>query len=819
MTEAVAFSNSGTNTTTFAPSTGSIVATGEGEYGWCFGAVSYEAEGIPMNLSLWPATYVARMDLRGLDFSSTKVVWATNGQLFGGYALCVEGNSTDGYVVKVIAHSQGGFRDVYMTHAVPTEKATGLHTYLVTAAEHVMRLYVDGENVAEKSGITLRDAGHQNTKFAFGRLSNVGENVDRIPTGLVLDDFKVYDKVFDIPDIHYAFEGYANDTGTAGVPINGEAPGADDYRYLREGEKMNQGFTTVDGRVHPHSGANDNVFGDGNAVSLLASLRSVATPNSVLFTVGAKNANPQAALGLFSGGENEVFVGEITGGTLTRLLTATVEGATTMLHHYAMTYDKSAHTAALYVDGVKIDKGASDAEPTVEPGASFQLGSIYGGLTGGAVRTSGIIFEDFAAYREILAADVIAARAAEFPPYEVVDIPTLTGAGEVAWTTVENWSGRVVPTAGEAVVKATGDMTLTFDTAVELSKISFMAENAATITLKLGAETSPSSDLFTVCAPAALRVVWDGATLPFARLAGDGLATLGIGANAECILGDNRDYTGNLTLVRGTFKYKPGLLMCLGANTNNRSTTAHEGATIDFNGMDNFSAPIVFNGGTVANTGNDLDPTHVQLVDMTFSADGAIKAERQMYSIAQGYAAFDFNLAGHTLTKTGAGDYCPIRANYSGSGTVKVAEGAFEVRGGTIAAEATLVFDVDAAATLKFTSHEDRALIVDGRLILMGSGSVSGAALPTTFTLRPNGTDALTFVDVLVTDGAEKTITLDDSVLESLGVRRAPLLKVAEGVALPAKSIFGHSGKWQVMATEDGQGYEVHRRGFSITVR
>ncbi|MGN0855121.1 MAG: LamG-like jellyroll fold domain-containing protein [Kiritimatiellia bacterium] len=426
LSEAVTFANSGTSTVTFSPSTGSIVATeGEDNYGWQFGDASYSPAIAKSGSSMSPASYLTKMNFNGASFSTWKVVWGTNGKAYGGYALCVNGNATDGYQVKVCRHDNGALRVTLAEYTVPVEKASGLHTYITTCNGSIMRLYLDGALVDE--GWDGGSIPTQNNVFGFGQPGNAGANTF-VPTGLILDDFRIYDSVLSAqtigaafgltvesePAVHFAFEGNMNNIGTESASFGGESPSA--YLNLRYGDAANQGFATVSGSAHPWSSG--NLFGSGDVVTIAASIMSVPTAKSTLFAVGP--GNTPAVLGLFSGGENEVFVGEIASSgtdTLRRLVTATVEGATTSLHHYTITYDKSSKALALYVDGTLVADDSA-ATPTVAPAAGWQLGSIHGNAyVGGAARTSGVVFEDFAVYQEILSAERISALAAKFPPW------------------------------------------------------------------------------------------------------------------------------------------------------------------------------------------------------------------------------------------------------------------------------------------------------------------------------------------------------------------------------------------------------------------
>lgn len=167
-------------------SSGEFVQVSGANYAWKMGSSVIELGG-PNSGNVRPATYLARINFDGQTYANA-VIWGTNGRAYNGIALVVNGNSTDGYTVKVYRHSGGNIGTEKISYTVPAEKQTGYHTYVVTVANATPStfLYVDGVSVGSS------DENWSMTQNGMTNLGQGGNGYSKAATGLIYDDFRFY---------------------------------------------------------------------------------------------------------------------------------------------------------------------------------------------------------------------------------------------------------------------------------------------------------------------------------------------------------------------------------------------------------------------------------------------------------------------------------------------------------------------------------------------------------------------------------------------------------------------------------------------------
>lgn len=167
-------------------------------------------------------------------------------------------------------------------------------------------------------------------------------------------------------------------------------------------------------------------------------------------------------------------------------------------------------------------------------------------------------------------------------------------------------------------------------------------------------------------------------------------------------------------------------------------------------------------------------------------------------------ASGDLNL---TVDMTVKLDKLTVAADGSYTTTLKCDAGKkFSATEIEVTSPATLVLDTAADMTIGSVTG-------NGTVILTGSGTVASEKLPDAVTLRPNGTDAITFTGAPVTGDAQKTIAVDMSEVDALTEPPAtvPLFTVGAADTLPELDKLAFTGvdtsKWTVEKTADGKGY------------
>lgn len=276
---------------------------------------------------------------------------------------------------------------------------------------------------------------------------------------------------------------------------------------------------------------------------------------------------------------------------------------------------------------------------------------------------------------------------------------------------------------------------------------------------------------------------------------------------------NNSGHTGPTTLESGTVKM--GNNNCFGASS--VVTTVRTGATLDFNGRDNFIIPITLAGGAVINNGSDHSLNHTGLANTTFTEDSFVGGDHRLISIAGGWNQHNYNLNGHTITKIGAGNYANYTANYVGGGRIVIREGTYTLNGGNVMANTTLAVDVERNTTFAIANEQSKSLAVNGTFVIGGVGEAQGFNLyPSNkpLTIKTLAEGCLSFNSAI----NAQTIKLDVSEITA-EAKVIPLLKVAAEDQLPETSkieIPAAYSNWilERMPGEEVYGYRLMRPNF-----
>lgn len=139
-------------------------------------------------------------------------------------------------------------------------------------------------------------------------------------------------------------------------------------------------------------------------------------------------------------------------------------------------------------------------------------------------------------------------------------------------------------------------------------------------------------------------------------------------------------------------------------NAYNATVRVEKGGVYDIanaNGHKDYSHPIVLAGGKLTNSGIATTVDARQYWQNSVVATSTIDVSRNEFcAVNSGWAAFDYNLGGNVLTKTGAGQFTFKTANFVGGGTLAVEEGTFILDNCTVPEGATLNFVVASEATI-----------------------------------------------------------------------------------------------------------------------
>ena len=146
--------------------------------------------------------------------------------------------------------------------------------------------------------------------------------------------------------------------------------------------------------------------------------------------------------------------------------------------------------------------------------------------------------------------------------------------------------------------------------------------------------------------------------------------------------GSSTGFTGNITNSVGILRI--GNTFALGAhNTAFAKVTVENGSMIDFNGVADAKYGYTIEGtgiggaGVLVNNGGGIWDNRAQTSNIKLSGDASIGGTGYWALLAGGYAGTSLNLAGYTLTKTGANSVQLCNTTISGGGTIRVSGGTF----------------------------------------------------------------------------------------------------------------------------------------------
>ena len=146
-------------------------------------------------------------------------------------------------------------------------------------------------------------------------------------------------------------------------------------------------------------------------------------------------------------------------------------------------------------------------------------------------------------------------------------------------------------------------------------------------------------------------------------------------------LNGNNTFTTNVVVNAGTLKI--GNANALGAQDPAATkVTVASGGTVDFNGVGNAGYGYTIAGtgvggnGALVNNGAAITTGTKQTSNITLSADASIGGTGDWALLAAGYGATTLDLAGHTLTKSGANTFVLINTTVT-AGSIQINEGTF----------------------------------------------------------------------------------------------------------------------------------------------
>lgn len=145
------------------------------------------------------------------------------------------------------------------------------------------------------------------------------------------------------------------------------------------------------------------------------------------------------------------------------------------------------------------------------------------------------------------------------------------------------------------------------------------------------------------------------------------------GAGTLHFSGNNSGFSGNLVISEGT-------LLLTGANSigsNAVKVIVEDGGTFDLNGVtDTNYGNFVLAGGLLVNNGNEMGAGSKQIAGgISLTADSVIGGASNFGMIASGWGVNTLDLAGNTLTKTGANAFFLCNTTIT-SGVIHIEEGA-----------------------------------------------------------------------------------------------------------------------------------------------
>lgn len=239
-------------------------------------------------------------------------------------------------------------------------------------------------------------------------------------------------------------------------------------------------------------------------------------------------------------------------------------------------------------------------------------------------------------------------------------------------------------------------------------------------------------------------------------------------------LSGNNTFTGNVAVNAGTIKI--GHQRALGAaNTAVTKVTVAAGATVDFNGINDAAYGYTIAGtgvggnGALVNNGADIGNSFLQCSNIKLAADASMGGTGAWALLAAGYGATSLDLAGFTLTKTGANTIYLCNSTLT-AGTVQVSAGVLAtVQTAVDGSAAAFVLDNTAAVELSLGVNLSVGSLSGGGAtggnVVLGANTLTAGALNTSTSyggvisgtsgsLVKNGTGTLTLTGANTYTGA-----------------------------------------------------------------
>ena len=345
-----------------------------------------------------------------------------------------------------------------------------------------------------------------------------------------------------------------------------------------------------------------------------------------------------------------------------------------------------------------------------------------------------------------------------------------------SWPTTGNWQSGGVPstlgsTANFSTINITGNRTVTLDSAVTLSGLTFGDSNN-THSWILNAGTSGSLALDTFGGAPTITVNNQTATLGVALSGNKGLIKAGAGTLS---LNATNTFTGGITVNAGNLQLKPadyanslpgstqvtinngGTLTVAAINSigNSIGFQVNSGGTLNFTPYHCHLMGATLNGGTLSGTGSgkynsedfaldgDITVTGTSPSAITIANGIGIGNRTMTVADVTGTPATDLTLSGAgalrgagILTKAGLGTMTISNANVH-SGGVVISSGTLLVNNTTGSATGTGAVSVAAPGTLGGTGSVGGALTVNGSLAPGGNG-VGTLTAASSVNLSPN---------------------------------------------------------------------------------
>ncbi len=247
-------------------------------------------------------------------------------------------------------------------------------------------------------------------------------------------------------------------------------------------------------------------------------------------------------------------------------------------------------------------------------------------------------------------------------------------------------------TAGSVVVQSGAEVTLNSAGGTSLSAVSMNVNGALTsnvnlvvesgIAIAAGCSLTTNAELhassISVAADSALTAAGSTDYELNATLSGSGSFTK-TGDSTIILGGDNyaSEYQGAIVVDSGILKL--GHNNALGKAS---SITVNQNGTLDVNGKGDGNTQcydITLAGGTLTNSVNGPSQGSKQLLKgITLTADSTVSGTGQYGLIASGYGQTNLNLDSYTLEKTGTGTFFMTNTTATGTGTLKISQGAVD---------------------------------------------------------------------------------------------------------------------------------------------